>query len=618
MDVNKGDDDTPNYRSRLVARQLRAHDKSGESFFAPSPPLESLRLVLSMAATNLDGKFARCLDGSSENRTQLSFVDISRAYFNAKVDDNDPTYVQLPEEDPEYQNMCARLLRHMYGTRRAADGWQEEYSSYLVGELGFKQGMACPCLFVHPGRGLACNVHGDDFTTRGSKRELDIFEAELKARYELRVGPRLGPGAQDDKEALVLNRVVRWTPDGIEYEADPRQAEKLVRECGLEGANSTATPGLVPTTEQIAADVDLAQKLHTPFRGSAARANYLSMDRPDCQFAAKEVCRKMAAPTEASWTALKRLCRYLVGMPRLIFRYAWQDASGIDVYSDTDWGGCKLSRKSTSGGCILHGSHLLKSWSSTQPSVSLSSGEAEFYGVLKAAGAGLGMQSLMRDIGFTPHLRVWTDSSAAIGICARQGLGKLRHIDTHTLWVQQAIRTKRFALHKVSGESNPGDLFTKHLSSRERLASLTKLLECRFTSGRAQAAPCMRQADSTKATMSSGEIFNVHDWETWTTLPHLMARDAINEHFPPVVPPTSEDFQDFQQESTDGILQHGLAEGQATMERAALQGRLRHDQPNTDADDHSLPPAVQPGGSGSTPLAWADCDVDEEFWFSSI
>ena len=48
VDINKGDDDHPNYRSRLVARQLKAHDKSGTCYFAPTPPLESLRTILSM------------------------------------------------------------------------------------------------------------------------------------------------------------------------------------------------------------------------------------------------------------------------------------------------------------------------------------------------------------------------------------------------------------------------------------------------------------------------------------------------------------------------------------------------------------------------------------------
>ena len=63
------------------------------------------------------------------------------------------------------------------------------------------------------------------------------------------------------------------------------------------------------------------------------------------------------------------------------------------------------------------GSHLIKSWSSTQPSISLSSGQAGYYGVVKAAGIALGLQSLMADMGMTARVRVWTDSSAAVGIC---------------------------------------------------------------------------------------------------------------------------------------------------------------------------------------------------------
>ena len=83
------------------------------------------------------------------------------------------------------------------------------------------------------------------------------------------------------------------------------------------------------------------------------------------------------------------------------------------------------------------GGHVLKTFSSTQATVSLSSGEAEFYGVVKAAGIALGQQSIMRDLGYVVPVRVWTDSSAAMGVCQRQGLGKLRHIETHTLWVQE-------------------------------------------------------------------------------------------------------------------------------------------------------------------------------------
>ena len=87
---------------------------------------------------------------------------------------------------------------------------------------------------------------------------------------------------------------------------------------------------------------------------------------------------------------LKRLGRYLEGRGRLIFKLPRQSVGTINIYSDTDWAGCPKTRKSTSGGVILMGRHILKTYSSTQPAISLSSGEAEFYGVVKAAGAGLG------------------------------------------------------------------------------------------------------------------------------------------------------------------------------------------------------------------------------------
>ncbi len=84
VDVNKGDDMNPRYRSRLVARQLKATDKSGASFFAPTPPLEALRTVLSLAATSIDG-WRPCYDPASEKRTQVGFLDISSSVCSGRV-----------------------------------------------------------------------------------------------------------------------------------------------------------------------------------------------------------------------------------------------------------------------------------------------------------------------------------------------------------------------------------------------------------------------------------------------------------------------------------------------------------------------------------------------------
>ena len=117
----------------------------------------------------------------------------------------------------------------------------------------------------------------------------------------------------------MLNRIVRWTDRGIEYEADPRQAEKLIQELGLENCKGVSTPATKATAEQHSSDREIEPHKVTHFRALAARANYLSADRPDCQFGAKEVCRFMANPTQLSVEALKRMGRYLSSHPRLVY-----------------------------------------------------------------------------------------------------------------------------------------------------------------------------------------------------------------------------------------------------------------------------------------------------------
>ena len=593
VDVNKGDEQNPNYRSRLVARQLKVMDKSGQSYFAPAPPLEALRTVLSMATTRI-GDHQPIWDPKSPQRTQVSFVDVSRAYFNAKIDpDQPPVYVDLPQEDPEHSHMCAQLLRHMYGTRSAADGWQEQYSTMLI-RLGFTQGDACPNVFRNNDRKIVCSVHGDDFTSSGPADALDWFEQAIGEVYEITVGPRLGPGEEDAKEARALNRIVRWCSDRIEYEADPRQVERLIAECGLEGAKSVATPGVKMTFTDLEEDQDLPQRLHTAFRGAAARSNYLSADRIDGQYACKEVCRWMAKPSGQSWKALKRICRFLNGAPRLVYSYPVQHAEGVDVYTDTDWAGCPRTRKSTSGGCVMLGRHTIKHWSATQASISLSSGEAEFAGVIRGAGQGLGYQALLKDLGVNARLRVWTDSSAAIGICSRQGLGKLRHLDTHTLWIQQAVRTKRIDLRKVLGEENPADLLTKHSLSRERLEKLIDLFGCRYMGGRADSAPLMRRGTSSKATMASSganvdavEIDSeAKEEQVDPMMPHLMfEKEELDERYPIITAPIEEELYDFNSDEHDAVFQTGLKIAEQIKSETKTHGRTRKNMSPNEQED---------------------------------
>ena len=87
------------------------------------------------------------------------------------------------------------------------------------------------------------------------------------------------------------------------------------------------------------------------YQSAAAAFNYVALDRPDTQYAVKELMRKLSKPTVADMIALKRVARYFLGAPRLVLRYPWRPLSRtLEVYCDSDHAGCPWSRKSTSGG----------------------------------------------------------------------------------------------------------------------------------------------------------------------------------------------------------------------------------------------------------------------------
>ena len=193
----------------------------------------------------------------------------------------------------------------------------------------------------------------------------------------------------------------------------------------------------------------------------------------------------MSEPSESDWTLLKKLARYLKAHPRQVCMFQYQDVpTELSIIVDTDYGGCKRTRKSTNGGLAMLGKHVIKTWSSTQTVVALSSGEAEYYGVTRGACEGIGILGLIGDLtGHTMKINLSTDLSAAKGIATRRGVGKVKHLETRTLWVHDQVDRGRLQIRKIDGRTNPADLLTKHLSGSRSSALLNDLPLC-FEGGR--------------------------------------------------------------------------------------------------------------------------------------
>ena len=176
----------------------------------------------------------------------------------------------------------------------------------------------------------------------------------------------------------------------------------------------------------------------------------------------------MSSPTVMDRNQLKRFGRYLLDRPRVITFFKYQEEiTIIDGWSDSDYAGCRRTRKSTSGGVIMLGKHLIKSWSVTQAIIALSSGEAEFYALVKCGSIALGIRNMLRDLGIKVKIQISTDASAAKGITARRGAGKIRHIEVSQLWIQDKVRSGEIIMKKVGTTENLADALTKHVTAEE-------------------------------------------------------------------------------------------------------------------------------------------------------
>ena len=225
------------------------------------------------------------------------------------------------------------------------------------------------------------------------------------------------------------------------------------------------------------------------YRSVTMRLQYLAQDRPDIQFACKERARRMQAPTERDFSALKRLARYLKGKPRLVLNFALQDLpSTVTVHCDTDHAGCVETRKSMTGVALSYGAHTLRTNSNTQQDIGLSSGESEFYGAVKASSVALGAKAMFEDLGVATNAIVKMDATAGKAMVERRGLGRPRHIATRYLWIQQRCKAQDISVEKVATKDNPADLMTKSLDG-PRVNYLCQLLRFRFVEGRSTLAP---------------------------------------------------------------------------------------------------------------------------------
>ena len=136
----------------------------------------------------------------------------------------------------------------------------------------------------------------------------------------------------------------------------------------------------------------------------------------------------------------------------------------VACYCDADLGGCEETLRSTSGGLLLLSGCVVHSWSKQQPTVALSSAEAEFTALARGASEALYLKNVLEELGYqVPAPVLFTDSKAAVDMTRKRVVGRAKHLGRRMFFVRELVDGGKIVVKHIAGTSNPADIHTKHV-----------------------------------------------------------------------------------------------------------------------------------------------------------
>jgi bacterioferritin-associated ferredoxin len=240
-----------------------------------------------------------------------------------------------------------------------------------------------------------------------------------------------------------------------------------MKSMGLETCAVVATPS-TKQEMRLEGEKELEERDAGRVRSGIGAALFIAQERADIQYAVKEAARGMARPTQGDLVRLKRVGRYIAGKKYMETSLCpdLEKSDMLEVYVDADWATDKKTRKSTSCGMLFYAGVMIMSYSRTQGSIALSSGEAELYAIGSGTCEGLHVKMLLEELGDIVKLEVYSDSTAGISAQSRLGMGKMKHVQLRNLFVQDKVRAGDMRLLKVGTDDNVSDIGTKPVDQK--------------------------------------------------------------------------------------------------------------------------------------------------------
>ena len=410
----------------------------------------------------------------------LAAIDVSDAFLT--VQQKEPTLVEYVDKSGNRQSFA--LGRLLPGQRDGSKEWYHDFVAYLHHIVKAETCLAYPSLLRTPLLESIMQLHVDDVLVASL---LDFLEhnlvAGLKRKYKISVQIL----TQDNAITFLKKRHVLLPGNEILIFPHPKHFEKLFALHGVKEGDCCKKTPYDPKLDEPDTSTLLEGTDASIFRTSLGILLYLSPELLECQNAIRALSAYMAGPTRQAMVSLRHLVKYLLGVSGngLKLRKVaecqghagwYDDPITLETMSDSDWASSKGHRRSISSSMVFVAGNLLYSASRCQRLVSLSSAEAEVHAATSTMCDGLFTRLLIEFCtGHMPRLHHHLDSTAAMGILQRSGVGRIRHLSTRVLWTQAAVADGKVALHKIGADVNCADLGTKHMV-RSRMRMLQYLL----------------------------------------------------------------------------------------------------------------------------------------------
>ncbi|EGD76335.1 hypothetical protein PTSG_11675 [Salpingoeca rosetta] len=410
--------------------------------------------------------------GAQRPQHQLHQLDFKSDYLQADLKEEryreqPPHFTDIGDAAQRYAAKVCRLLKPPYGLKQAGNAWAKNLHTFLKTN-GWAQSNVDACLFTKlhdDGQRTWIITYVDDLIISGSsERHIRACKQQIKESFE---AEDLGP------LTWYLGLHLTSPADGVLHIAQTQAINDIVNDYNLAAAASVSTPMRVGID---ASSISEQPDRRLPFRNLVGSLLYLAnRTRPDVSFACGLLCRYMDRYTTVHWQAAKHVVRYLKATSEhgLLFkrRSGTRKDQPLDLvcYSDASFGTDQLTGRSTTGfTCYING--CLVSWSSRlQPTVALSTAEAEYMAISAAAQDVVFLRQLLMDLG-EPEAgatKMLTDNQAAIAI-GNDHVTKPRtkHIRVRHHFVRELIADGTIVLQHCPGTQMVADALTKALDKQ--------------------------------------------------------------------------------------------------------------------------------------------------------